>query len=82
MEIIFMLTGISLVLALIFLGAFVWAAKSGQFEDDFTPSVRMLFDDAVASNSSKKVELEKSTSNRGISIQEQKMKNENQNLEK
>ena len=82
MEIIFMLTGISLVLALIFLGAFVWAAKSGQFEDDFTPSVRMLFDDAVASSSSKKVELEKSTSNRGISIQKQKMKKENQNLEK
>ena len=77
-----MLTGISLVLALIFLGAFVWAAKSGQFEDDFTPSVRMLFDDAVASSSSKKVELEKSTSNRGISIQKQKMKKENQNLEK
>lgn len=76
MEIIFMLTGISLVLALIFLGAFVWAAKSGQFEDDFTPSVRMLFDDAVASNSSKNLELEKSTSKRGISIQEQKEKKE------
>jgi len=82
MEIIFMLTGISLVLALVFLGAFVWAAKSGQFEDDFTPSVRMLFDDAIASNSSKNIELEKSTSKRGISIQEQKMKKENQNLEK
>jgi cbb3-type cytochrome oxidase maturation protein len=81
MEIIFMLTGISLVLALIFLGAFVWAAKSGQFEDDFTPSVRMLFDDAVASSSNKNVEIEKSISKRGISIQEQKTKNENQNLE-
>jgi cbb3-type cytochrome oxidase maturation protein len=80
MEIIFMLTGISLVLALIFLGAFVWAAKSGQFEDDFTPSVRILFDDAVASSSNKNVEIEKSISKRGISIQEQKMKN--QNLEK
>jgi cbb3-type cytochrome oxidase maturation protein len=82
MEIIFMLTGISLVLALIFLGAFVWAAKSGQFEDDFTPSVRILFDDAVASSSNKNVEIEKSISKRGISIQEQKMKNQNQNLEK
>jgi cbb3-type cytochrome oxidase maturation protein len=81
MEIIFMLTGISLLLALFFLGAFVWAAKSGQFEDDFTPSVRILFDDALASGSNKNVEIEKSTSTRGISIQEQKMKNENQNLE-
>jgi cbb3-type cytochrome oxidase maturation protein len=53
MEIIFMLTGISLLLAIIFLGAFVWAAKSGQFEDDFTPSVRILFDDNSSVKSEK-----------------------------
>jgi len=28
-----------------FLIAFYWATKSGQFEDDYTPSVRILFDD-------------------------------------
>ena len=28
-----------------FLGAFIWAIRSGQFDDDYTPSVRMLFDD-------------------------------------
>lgn len=45
MEIIFILIGISLVLAIIFLGWFIWAVKSGQYDDDYTPSVRMLFDD-------------------------------------
>lgn len=47
MEIIFILIGISLVLAIIFLVWFVWAVKSGQYEDDYTPSVRMLFDDVT-----------------------------------
>jgi len=28
-----------------FLGAFMWAVKSGQYDDKFTPSIRMLFDD-------------------------------------
>jgi len=80
MEILFMLTGISLLLALFFLGAFVWAAKSGQFEDDFTPSVRILFEDAVPAGVNKN--NEKSTLSKGITIQERDNKNENQNLEK
>lgn len=75
-----MLTGISLLLALFFLGAFVWAAKSGQFEDDFTPSVRILFEDAVPAGVNQK--NEKSTLSKGITIQERDNKNENQNLEK
>lgn len=28
-----------------FLAAFLWSVKSGQYDDDYTPSVRMLFDD-------------------------------------
>jgi len=36
----------SLLVAVGFLIAFLWAVKSGQFEDKYTPSVRMLFDDA------------------------------------
>ena len=35
----------SLLVALIFLGVFIWAVRSGQFEDHYTPSVRALFDD-------------------------------------
>lgn len=45
MEIIFVLILISLLIALGFLGAFFWAVKSGQYEDDYTPSVRILFED-------------------------------------
>jgi len=45
MEIIFILIAVSLLVALGFLGAFIWAVKSGQYEDDYTPSIRMLFDD-------------------------------------
>lgn len=45
MSAIFILIGLSLVVALGFLTAFLWAVKNGQYEDDYTPSVRMLFDD-------------------------------------
>jgi cbb3-type cytochrome oxidase maturation protein len=45
MSVIFILVGFSLLAALLFLGGFIWAVKSGQYEDDYTPSVRMLFDD-------------------------------------
>ena len=45
MYIILFLIIISLIVALGFLGAFVWAVKSGQYDDDYTPAVRILFDD-------------------------------------
>ncbi|MFK7969243.1 MAG: cbb3-type cytochrome oxidase assembly protein CcoS [Bacteroidia bacterium] len=45
MSAMFILIGFSLLLALGFLGAFLWAIKSDQYEDDHTPSIRMLFDD-------------------------------------
>ncbi len=37
--------GISLLMALGFLGAFVWAMRTGQQDDLYTPSLRMLLDD-------------------------------------
>ena len=37
--------GISILVAGSFLAAFLWSVKNGQFDDDYTPSVRMLFDD-------------------------------------
>jgi len=45
MNIIVALIAISLTLALIFLGLFIWSLKSGQFDDTFGPSARMLFDE-------------------------------------
>ena len=47
MSVIYLLILISLGVALCFLGAFIWAVKSGQYDDDYGPSVRMLFDDEV-----------------------------------
>jgi len=45
MEIIILLIFISLTIALAFLGAFIWSMKSGQYDDTYGPSVRMLFED-------------------------------------
>ena len=45
MNIFYLLIGVSLFAALIFLGAFIWAVRNGQFDDNETPSMRMLFDD-------------------------------------
>lgn len=45
MNMIYFLIGCSILLALIFLAAFFWATKTGQHDDTYTPSVRILFDD-------------------------------------
>ena len=45
MSALFVLIGISLIVAIGFLCAFLWAVKQGQYEDDYTPSVRILFED-------------------------------------
>jgi len=38
--------------ALFFLGAFIWSIRSGQYEDDYTPSIRMLFENNSTENKS------------------------------
>ena len=45
MVIVILLIGISLTSAVIFLAIFFWNMKSGQYDDTYTPSIRMLFDD-------------------------------------
>jgi cbb3-type cytochrome oxidase maturation protein len=47
MYIIFILIAISVAVAAAFLGAFLWAVRSGQYDDDYTPAVRMLFENEV-----------------------------------
>jgi len=47
MKIMFILIGCSFILAIGFLVAFIWMVKSGQIDDDYTPSIRMLFDDGT-----------------------------------
>ena len=42
-----MLIAISLSIAILFLVIFCWNMRSGQYDDTYTPSVRILFDDKV-----------------------------------
>ncbi|PPK96520.1 MULTISPECIES: cbb3-type cytochrome oxidase assembly protein CcoS [Nonlabens] len=47
MNIIYMLLAISVCVAVIFFVAFILSVKKGQYDDTYTPSVRMLFDDEL-----------------------------------
>ena len=62
MSVIYILITISIFVAVLFLIAFIKAVKSGQYDDDYTPSVRMLFDD----------ELRKETNKNQIELAEEK----------
>jgi len=62
MNMIYMLIGISILLALLFLAAFFWASKTGQNDDTYTPAIRMLFDDEVVVKSGEKSDEDHSSS--------------------
>lgn len=47
MSVIYVLLAISIAVALVFFAAFIFSVKSGQYDDSYTPSVRMLFEDEV-----------------------------------
>jgi cbb3-type cytochrome oxidase maturation protein len=57
MSVIYLLISISIVVAAVFLYIFIRAVKSGQFDDDYTPSVRMLFDDELKKNPNKSEQI-------------------------
>ena len=59
MGVIYILIVISITVALLFLVAFIKAVKSGQYDDDYTPSVRMLFDDELIKTKETKEKLTK-----------------------
>jgi cbb3-type cytochrome oxidase maturation protein len=44
-NVIFILIAVSLLVAIGFLISFIWSIRAGQYEDEYTPSVRILFDD-------------------------------------
>ncbi|GER58100.1 cbb3-type cytochrome oxidase assembly protein CcoS [Patiriisocius marinus] len=62
MSIIYMLLAISVVVALGFFAAFVMSVKSGQYDDTYTPSVRMLFDDELVKESKTSITTSKEES--------------------
>ncbi len=51
MSVIYLLISISIIVAAAFLYAFLRAVRTGQYDDDYTPSVRMLFDDELVTKS-------------------------------
>ena len=53
MSVIYILLSISIVVAVIFFIAFVFAVKNGQYDDSYTPSVRMLFEDELVKEQTK-----------------------------
>ncbi len=47
MSVIYLLLAVSVCVALLFFAVFIIAVKKGQFDDGYTPSVRMLFEDEL-----------------------------------
>jgi cbb3-type cytochrome oxidase maturation protein len=45
MSVIWILVGFSVAVALGFLIAFIWAVRTGQYDDKYTPSLRILFEE-------------------------------------
>ena len=58
MSVIYLLISISIVVAIGFFIAFIRAVKKGQYDDDYTPSVRMLFDDELIQSKVEKPKVE------------------------
>lgn len=53
MSVIYVLLSISISVAIVFFVAFITAVKKGQFDDSYTPSVRMLFEDELVKEQQK-----------------------------
>ena len=54
MSVLFVLILISGLIATAFLVAFIWSVRSGQYDDTFSPSVRILFNNEVKKDKKKR----------------------------
>lgn len=52
MSVIYILLAISIAVAIVFFIAFIWAVRKGQYDDSYTHSVRMLFEDELVKKDS------------------------------
>lgn len=59
MSVIYILLTISIIVAIVFFIAFIVAIRNGQFDDSYTPSVRMLFEDELIKEKPRKSILTK-----------------------
>lgn len=53
MSVIYLLLTLSILVAIVFFIAFIYSVKKGQYDDSYTPSVRMLFDDELVKENKK-----------------------------
>lgn len=71
MSVVFVMVFAAIILAGAFLIAFIWSVKSGQYDDTYTPSVRILFDDPP---------IQEEESEKRNATQDQKVKTGNQKV--
>ena len=57
MAVIVILILVSVLVAGGFLLAFLWSVKTGQMDDDYTPSVRILFEDSIKVDQKESLEI-------------------------
>ncbi|GGW35596.1 cbb3-type cytochrome oxidase assembly protein CcoS [Arenibacter certesii] len=60
MSVIYLLLALSILVALVFFIAFIVSVRRGQYDDSYTPSIRMLFEDELVKHPSEKKPKEKS----------------------
>ena len=68
MNIIYVLLTISVIVALGFFVAFIVSVRRGQYDDTYTPSVRMLFEDELVKESN--TSTKENSENNPINIKE------------
>jgi cbb3-type cytochrome oxidase maturation protein len=61
MSIIYMLLAVSVIVALVFFVAFIVSVRAGQYDDTYTPSVRMLFEDELVKEDTSQISSKTAT---------------------
>lgn len=61
MSVLFVLIGVSMLVAGGFLVSFLWAVRKGQYDDTYSPSIRILFDDQEKEAQEKEQQIEEDT---------------------
>lgn len=77
MSVVIILVFVAILMAGAFLVAFIWSVKSGQYDDTYTPSVRMLFEDPAMKEEpeEKKLKTEKESRSGLSQLEEPDLRN-------
>ena len=63
MSVIYILLTISVCVGIVFFAAFILSVKKGQYDDAYTPSVRILFEDELVKDPNKENNQKSSQTN-------------------